>query len=119
MKISQAQPIFLLMISLTLSACDSYTEKPHAQTHKITVTTVQSKAVTVTQQYICQIHSRRRIAVRALDDGYLAAIPIKEGQAVKQADLLFHIRPIIFKQKLAARERRQTGSYQSTLRRHY
>ena len=73
--------------------------KPHDAPPKITVTTVQSKAVTLTQQYVCQIHSRRHIEVRAPAEGYLAAIPIKEGQTVKRDDLLFQVRPLADKEK--------------------
>ena len=99
MKVSRVQSLILLSISLSLSACNSYREKPHDEAPKITVATVESKAVTVTQQYICRIHSHHRIEVRAPAKGYLTAIPIKEGQAVKQDDLLFLIKPLPDKEK--------------------
>jgi membrane fusion protein, multidrug efflux system len=94
MKVSRAEPVILLSIALALSACNAHREKPHDETRKITVGTVESKAVTLTQQYICQIHSRRHISVRALVDGYVAAIPIAKGQRVKQDDVLFQIKPL-------------------------
>jgi len=62
----------------------------------------QSKAVTLTQQYVCQIHSQRHIKVRALEMGYLEAVPIKEGQTLKQNDLMFSVRPILYQAKLDA-----------------
>ena len=65
-------------------------------------TSPQSKAVTLTQQYVCQIHSQRHIKVRALEMGYLEAIPVKEGQQVKEGDLMFKVIPILYQAKLDA-----------------
>ena len=113
MKLSRVQTLILLLISLSLSACNADREKPHNEAHKITVTTLQSKAVTLTQQYVCQIHSHHHIEVRAPEAGYLAAIPIKEGQTVKQDDLLFQVRPLRDKAKAGHRKRRQSGLDQS------
>ena len=45
-----------------------------------------AKDVIITQQYVCQIHSQRHIKVRALENGYLEAIPVKEGQEVKKGE---------------------------------
>ena len=66
------------------------------------VNRLQAKAVTVTEQYACQIHSRRHIDVRSLATGSLQAIPIKEGQAVKAGDRMFEIVPILHKARLDA-----------------
>ena len=72
-------------------------EEAHQEQHKIVVTSPMAKDVIITQQYVCQIHSRRHIDVCALEDGYLKAIPIKEGQAVKKGDVMFEIVPILYK----------------------
>ena len=77
-------------------------EEVHHEAHKIVVTSPMARDVTITQEYVCQIHSRRHINVRALQSGFLEAIPIKEGQAVKAGDLLFKIVPVLFKARLAA-----------------
>ncbi len=69
---------------------------------KIVAISPQAKAVTVTQQYVCQIHSQRHIDVRSLETGYLKAIPITEGQAVKAGDLMFEIVPVLYKANLDA-----------------
>lgn len=58
--------------------------------------------VTITQQYVCQIHSRRHINVCALDSGYLQEISVKEGQVVKKGDVMFKIRPILYQAKYEA-----------------
>ena len=66
------------------------------------VTSPMAKDVIITQQYVCQIHSRRHIDVCALQDGYLEAIPVKEGQAVKKGDVMFKIVPTLYQAKLDA-----------------
>ncbi len=63
------------------------------------VTSPMAKDVIITQQYVCQIHSRRHIEVCALEDGYLKAIRVKEGQAVKEGEVMFEIMPILYKAK--------------------
>src|SRR4029077_21034417 len=52
--------------------------------------------------YVCQIHSKRHIQVRALEMGYLEAIPVREGQQVKEGDLMFKVTPILYQSKLDA-----------------
>ena len=77
-------------------------EEHHEEPHKIVATSPQSKAVTLTQQYVCQIHSQRHIKVRALESGYLEAITVKEGQPVKKGDLMFKVVPILYQARLDA-----------------
>jgi membrane fusion protein (multidrug efflux system) len=69
---------------------------------KVVVTSAHAKDVVVTQQFVCQIHSRRHIDVRSLQSGYLEEIPVKEGQAVKQGEVLFKIAPLLYQAKLDA-----------------
>lgn len=87
----------------TLPACDQRTEasEPHEEHHhKIVVTSPKVMDVVLTEQYVSQIHSQRHIEVRALAGGYLEAIPLKEGQSVKQGDLMFRIVPVLYQAKL-------------------
>jgi membrane fusion protein (multidrug efflux system) len=78
-------------------------EVPHEE-HKIVVTSPIAKEITITQEYVCQIHSQRHTEILSFDDGYLEAIRVKEGQTVKEGDVLFQIKPVIFKAELAAEE---------------
>ena len=59
--------------------------------------------VTITQPYVCQIHSRRHIDVCALDTGYLQEIAVREGQAVKKGEVMFKILPVLYKARLDAK----------------
>lgn len=102
MQVSRVSILSLALISLSLPACNQAPPEHHHEAHKIVATTPQSKPVTLVQQYVCQIHSQRHIQVRALEMGYLEAIQVKEGQSVKQDDLLFTVKPILYKSKLDA-----------------
>ena len=66
------------------------------------LTSPKAMDVTITQRYVCQIHSQRHINVRALENGYLNEIMVREGQAVKKGDLMFKIVPDLNKAKLDA-----------------
>jgi membrane fusion protein (multidrug efflux system) len=74
----------------------------HHAKHKIFVTSPVTQDVTLTQQYVSRIHSRRHIDVCALEGGYLKEIQINEGQAVRKGDPLFQILPTIYAAKLDA-----------------
>ncbi len=77
-------------------------EKGHGEESQIVVTNPLAKNVVVTQQYVCQIHSRRHIEVRALERGYLEQVFVKEGQTVKKGDLMFKILSTIYQANLDA-----------------
>ncbi len=75
----------------------------HAEhSHKIVVTSAIEKDVNKTQRYVCQIHSRRHIEVRAIEGGYLDEIPVREGQEVKKGELMFGIVPLLYQARLDA-----------------
>ncbi len=102
MNASRIPPIVLVLMCVTVSACSTHTEEHHEEKHKVVATKPQSKAVTLTQQYVCQIHSRRHIEVRVLERGYLEEIRVSEGQQVQKDDLLFQVRPVLYQSKLDA-----------------
>ncbi|MGE0608890.1 MAG: efflux RND transporter periplasmic adaptor subunit [Pirellulales bacterium] len=68
--------------------------------HKIVVTSPVKKDVIGTQRYVCQIHSCQHIEVKALQEGYLEEICVKEGQAVKKGALMFKILPVLYQARL-------------------
>jgi membrane fusion protein (multidrug efflux system) len=104
MKVSPIPVTILALISLCLSSCEQQTEGAHEEHQKILATSPQLQAVTLTQQYVCQIHSQRHIKVRALKEGYLEAIQVKEGQWVKKDELLFKVIPILYQKEADATE---------------
>ncbi len=66
-------------------------EDGHEQ-RKIVLTSPRAMDVDITQRYVCQIHSRPT-STSAVLNGRLEEIKVKEGQAVKQGDLMFKIAP--------------------------
>lgn len=121
MKISAIAAIILALVSLSLSGCPSQAEshetshseshdESHGESHgesehpehQILVTSPLRKDVISTQPYVCQIHSCQHIEVRALKDGYLEQIHVKEGQAVKKGELMFKILPVLYMARLDA-----------------
>ncbi|HEY2413661.1 MAG TPA: efflux RND transporter periplasmic adaptor subunit [Pirellulaceae bacterium] len=68
------------------------------------VTSPVRKDVINTQPYVCQIHSRQHIEVRALERGYLQEICVKEGQAVKKGERMFKIMPRVYQARLESEE---------------
>jgi membrane fusion protein (multidrug efflux system) len=69
---------------------------------KIVLTSPKAMDVAITQRYVCQIHAQRHINIRALENGYLNEIKVREGQAVKKGDLMFKIVPIVNQAKVDA-----------------
>src|SRR4051812_20317265 len=102
MKTSPILTIVVALISLSIPACNTHEEQHEVEQHKIVVTSPKSQDVILTQQYVCQIHSKRHIKVRAMQNGYLQAIPVREGQMVKKDQVMFRVIPILYKTKLDA-----------------
>ncbi len=100
MKLSPIATIVPALFLLFLPACQKLEAKLAEEDHTIVVTSPVKKDIISTEQYVCQIHSRRHIEVRALQRGYLEEIRVNEGQAVKQGDLMFEILPILYQAKL-------------------
>ena len=88
-------------------------EESHEEHHKVVVTSPKLNNVTITQPYVCQIHSQRHINVRALDSGYLEAISVKEGQAVKKGDSMFKIVPTLYQAKRDAEKAESQTSWRN------
>jgi len=106
MKVSPILALGVAMISLSLPACDRMhaeeKEQSHQEHQKIVVTTPEAKDVVITQPYVCQIRSRKHIEIKALQEGYLEEITVKEGQAVKKDQVMFKVIPVLYKAKLEA-----------------
>lgn len=77
-------------------------EAEHEEAHRIVVTSPLPQTITVTQKYVCQIHSRRHIELRAMARGFLEQVLIQEGQAVQKNQLLFKILPVLYTARLQA-----------------
>ena len=100
MRFSAIATICLAMFLPSLSSCSESEAKHEEVHHKIVATRPEERDVVTTEEYVCQIHSCRHIEVCALEGGYLEAIPVKEGQAVKHGESMFKILPTLFQARL-------------------
>lgn len=50
----------------------------------------------VQRDYVCQIHSVQHIELRALEKGYLQDILVDEGEHVREGQVMFRIRPVLY-----------------------
>ncbi|HVU88475.1 MAG TPA: efflux RND transporter periplasmic adaptor subunit [Pirellulales bacterium] len=95
-------------------SASSHQDEGDAQSEqRIVVTTPKVEDVTITESFVCQIRSQRHIEVRTLDGGYIKAIAIHEGQAVKKGDMMFEILPILYKAKLEAEKAKVSVAQQT------
>ena len=96
--------LVVVCLSGLTAACDKSEaqdkEEHHEEHHTIVVTSPVAKDVVSTRQYVCQIHSRRHIEVRALERGYLEGVHVREGQTVKSGDVMFKIVPVLYQATL-------------------
>ena len=100
--VTRAEHLKGRIVSRYESSFGKHEEEVQHEQHHIVVTSPVAKDVTITQEYVCQIHSRRHIDVCSLEDGYLKAIPVKEGQEVKEGDLMFEVVPVLYRARLDA-----------------
>jgi len=105
MKVSSIAAALTALSALSLPACyNSHAEEhgEHHEQHRIVATRPLIKDITVTQQYVCQIHSRMNTEICARAFGILEEINVREGQAVKAGDVLFRVNPRLYQAKYDA-----------------
>ena len=103
MRRSMIPAVLLGFSCLVWTACSgTQREGEEPNQHVIVVTSPMAQDVVITNPYVCQIHSRRHVDIRVMEEGYLDRIAIQEGQAVKQGDVLFRVIPTLYKAKLDA-----------------
>ncbi|QDH77933.1 efflux RND transporter periplasmic adaptor subunit [Echinicola soli] len=82
------------------TSCDSHGEEKKEEVYRLQVTNPVRMDTTITEDYVCQIHSINHIEVRAQERGYLEKIYVDEGQFVKKGQLLFKIMPKLYQAEL-------------------
>lgn len=88
----------VLLIGPLLTGCGSQHEEAHeGHEHGRYPATGPLLTDTVVQRdYVCQIQSVQHIELRALERGYLQDMLVDEGQQVKEGQLMFRIRPVLY-----------------------
>lgn len=106
MNLRPSTAAFLLCLALGPVACkpghDEAKHEHHEQGHTILATRPLPQDMVTTQKYVCQIHSRRHVELRAVVSGYLDQVLVKEGQSVKQGDVLFRLLPVVYEARRRA-----------------
>jgi membrane fusion protein (multidrug efflux system) len=94
----------LFFLGALLGACSKSEAdgRHHEAKHPVVLTTPRVMDVPTTKSFVSQIHARRHIDIRALDEGYLEEIPIQEGQLVKAGQRLYGLVPVLYRTQLDA-----------------
>ncbi|GAB3659708.1 efflux RND transporter periplasmic adaptor subunit [Echinicola sediminis] len=82
------------------AGCSRHGEEKHEAETTFQVTSPVRMDTTITEEYVCQIHSINHIELRAQERGYLQNIFVDEGQFVKKGQLLFQIMPNLYEAEL-------------------
>ncbi len=110
----------LIVISLYALICNTSCEshKEHkVEERSFPVTNALRMDTTITEVFVCQIHSIQHIELRAQEKGYLENIYVDEGDFVKKGQLLFQIMPRLYEaefQKVQAEVSFAEIEYQNT-----
>ncbi len=88
--------VYFAVTSLFFLGCKHDEHNNHEES-KFLVTSPVKKDTLVYHNYVCQIHSIQHIELRALEKGYLQNVYVDEGQVVRKGQLLFQIKPVIYK----------------------
>jgi membrane fusion protein (multidrug efflux system) len=87
----------LFVVGVLFGGCAAHTEEHEGHEQGRYPATTPLLTDTVVQgDYVCQIHSIQHIELRALEKGYLQDIVVDEGQQVREGQLLFRIRPVLY-----------------------
>lgn len=84
-----------LMAVLALGAVGCSSKIQETDLPKLAVTHPQEQRVEIQQKYVAQIRGIQHIELRTFEKGYLHAIFVDEGQAVKKGQKLFQIMPAL------------------------
>src|SRR5690606_4335649 len=91
-----ANILFLAFVPL-LAGCGGHAEEHHGHlAGRYPVTTPLLTDTNIQREYVCQIRSVQHIEIRTLEKGYLQDILVDEGQFVKEGQLMFRIRPVLY-----------------------
>jgi membrane fusion protein (multidrug efflux system) len=87
----------LALLSIGVAASEkSHGGEPGAHSGRVIATTPLRRDVTMTRDYVSQIHANRHIEVRALERGYLESVEVTEGQTLEKGQLMFRIQPLTY-----------------------
>ncbi len=107
--------LILGLSALAFAGCQHHEHVEEAARYEATSPLLADTVVD--RDYVCQIRAEQHIELRALEEGYLQDILVDEGEQVKEGQLLFRIRPILYQaevQKAAAEAEFAEIEYRNT-----
>ncbi len=97
----------LTALAVLIAGCGAHPAEEHHEGHELgrfQASTPYRTDTVVLQEYVCQVHSVQHIEVRALEKGYLQDVLVDEGQQVKEGQLMFRIRPVLYQAEVKRAE---------------
>ncbi len=91
--VSRYVPTLIILFLLAISACSGEQQAPPPATVPVLVAEVKSRTVPVTIRNIGNVEPYATVGIKSRIAGQLVKVNFKEGQDVKQGDLLFVIDP--------------------------
>jgi len=88
--------IYSSLIIFFLTGCQSPQESKEVE-HIYQVSKPLVKDMKLNDEYVCQIRAIQHIELRSLEKGYLQKKYVDEGQFVRQGQILFQIKPNVYK----------------------
>lgn len=91
MTVSLQKSGFILLLSLTVSACGKKTETVVLPPVKVNVVKAIQNDVPIYEDFVAQVYGQSDVDIRARVEGWVTAMNFKEGSRVKKGDLLYII----------------------------
>ncbi len=95
-------PLALAALALLLTACSKETPPPQRPAPAVSVITTEPRDIPYTPSFVAQTESSRQVNIVARVSGFLDKIVYREGELVKEGQLLFLLDPKPFEAQLAA-----------------
>jgi membrane fusion protein (multidrug efflux system) len=105
MKAVMPPRLALAVIALSAAAlggCSKEVAAPQRPPPEVSILTVQPKTIPVVMSFVAQTESSRQVDIVARVSGFLDKIAYKEGELVKEGQLLFQLDPKPFQAQLEA-----------------
>jgi membrane fusion protein, multidrug efflux system len=85
-----------------VAGCSKEVAAPQRSAPEVTVVSVQPKTIPLVTEFVAQTESSRQVDIVARVSGFLDKIAYREGEVVKEGQLLFQLDPRPFKAQLEA-----------------
>jgi len=102
MRVPSSRTAIWLFIAALAAACSKEAPPPPRSAPEVTVLTIEPKDIPFVPSFVAQTESSRQVNIVARVSGFLDRIAYREGELVKEGQLLFQLDPKPFQAKLEA-----------------